>query len=1382
MPLRKKANAASSSASKKSNQDQNSQPCKFGIQHFFERHSLSSQNPKDDNNRTSSPNAALPDAPQGPKPLITTTAPSSRTSDPDGAVLASSEAESKALNSSNASTLPQMLESGMNVGEIGSGDGLKWLETVGNGKSEVKNPKNGMNLGRVHQNNASDITPPESMLTEAAESPEVSKNVARKRFKFSPGMIIKQSQDDGGDEITWKISPVNERLQSISKNAPEVVKTLAEASRLNFLKFQRCSTDKTLSASEDSLVKLLSSQSFEVPEKFSVLSNGVSLKRITQGHDTSIHGRDEITLDVMNLAVLNSQSPFQTPPSLPYHNNKSTNSVVRDDGVPESLGLRQHKKALLELLDQVKDVISVEELAANRAELCSSKLDDGISIDQPIMAHSVVNKSAKDPQEDTKLASSDSFFLVLEVTEKCGSASSSGAQCSLKVLRLLNEQSGEEQFVQLWDEWFYSVVEPGDTILVIGEFDGNGKCDVNNGKNLIIVHPNILVSGTRVAGSLSCSRRAVLDERLKCNDRSTAALIGSLLHQIFQAGLLMEIPTRALLEEYSRIVVDKNIENLYACEVNEKDVYETLTEAIPRIVNWIKLFKHSQNSKAPTVDFGPDYGLRKVCISEVVDIEEMAWAPKYGLKGMIDASIRVRVHSDGKEAYEKIIPLEFKTGKGTNRQSAMEHSAQVILYTLIMSERYLENIDSGLLYYLHTDQTQGIVVRRSDVIGLIMRRNELARDIVKASIVQQLPPMLRAHGGSTDSSGLGDFFDSLTNHLTNSHLRFLKKWDQLIDLEAKEMQFNKSNIWQPPVSKIQQHSGCLSSIVLDASDQLQMQNPTKDNRFVYRFVRQDIHNLDEGIHDRDSQSARFSVEDDMDCKLQSGDYVVSFSKRLRLPKSTRSSMSTDLYQVVWRIDKDEFATSFAIMRFNLVQLFLQSAQSTHLRNMVVELKAPRFDSGCILSQDPALSYIWSERNLNDDQRRAIIKILTAKDYALILGMPGTGKTSTMVYAVKALLMRGASVLLTSYTNTAVDNLLIKLKAQGIDFVRIGRFEVVHKEVHTHCISAMDIHSVEEIKIRLDHVKVVAVTCLGITSPLLANKKFDVCIMDEAGQTSLPVSLGPLMFASVFVLVGDHYQLPPLVKSAEARENGMGISLFCRLSEAHPEAISALQSQYRMCAGIMDLSNALIYGDRLCCGSSDVENAKLQFSSSVAMPSWLKQVVNADKPVIFINTDMLAAFEANGIKAINNPVEAYIVSEVVRMLINLGIEKEEIGIITPYNSQANLIQHTVNMTSVEVHTIDKYQGRDKDCILVSFARSSCNPRNFSASLLGDWHRINVALTRAKKKLIMVGSCKTLARVPLLNLLIQKVDEQSGIVPVTRDDIHHNGELKRCSQVR
>ncbi|XP_059451094.1 DNA replication ATP-dependent helicase/nuclease JHS1 isoform X1 [Corylus avellana] len=1405
MPPRKKPNSssssssASSSSSKKSNPTNQPQPSKFGIQHFFERHTqnalLASQNPK-----PASPSNAAVSTSQNPA----TDAPRS------GPEKSGLPVPSPSSDPENA---PNLQKPDSNHKVSASREPEKCLGSLAN-----------------DPNNASQNTPSDNIaamgfsadenLSEV--SPEVSKSVSLKRFKFSPGMLIKQSQDDGGDEVTWKISPVNEKLQAVSKRIPEMMKVLADSSRLNALHLCQCSQNKISPGTAGKVEKWLSSPSKKADEKSLVSTNRVGLKRVNPDRDMDLYGNEN---ELTSTGVASRQSPFRTPPSLSYCHDKIANGVACN-GASDQLGLRQHKKALLELLDQVEDVISVEDSLSSDMEAYSSKSLDRNDDEMPVKVDPAVERVAVDLPEEVTGASSNCNFLVLEVSERCRPADSSGTQCPYKVLRLLNEHSGEERAVYLWEEWFYSVVAPGDTVNVIGEFDDQGKCDIDRDSNFIIVHPDILLSGTRVAGSFSCPRRTVLDERLKSSEYSTAALIGTLLHQIFQAGLMKEVPTIQFLEEYARVVLQKNIESLYACGVNENDIQKTLIEAVPKMLNWIITFKDSQVSKAPSVDFGSDDGLKKVNISEVIDIEEMAWAPKYGLKGMIDASVRVSITSNKNQANEKIMPLEFKTGKVSNGQSSMEHSAQVIFYTLLMSERYKMHIDRGLLYYLQSDQTQGIVVQRSDLVGLIMRRNELANDILKASTVQQLPPMIqslnmckgcrhlnvcsiyhKAHGGSIETSGLGDVFDSHTSHLTVPHCTFLQRWDRLIDLEAREIELVKKKIWRSHSLKSDNSTSFLSSLVLDASDELPHQKSHKENRFIYRFVYRDLTSFNMKASDGHSSTVDTSPTSDMDCTLKSGDYVilstesghltiasgviteisrfhvfVSFSKRLRLPGSNPSSEAQNLFREVWRIDKDEFMTSFAVMRFNLVQLFLQSVQSTHLRKIIVDLEAPKFDSGCIFSQDPAIAYVWSEKNLNDDQRRAILKILTAKDYALILGMPGTGKTSTMVHAVKALLMRGASILLTSYTNSAVDNLLIKLKAQGIDFVRIGRHEAVHEEVRGHCFSAMNIQSVKDVKLRLDQVKVVAVTCLGITSPLLANKRFDVCIMDEAGQTTLPVSLGPLMFASTFVLVGDHYQLPPLVQSTEARESGMGISLFCRLSEAHPQAISALQSQYRMCQGIMELSNALIYGDRLRCGSPEVANAKLQFSSLKSCSLWLKEVLNPAKPVIFIDTDMLPAFEAKDKKTLNNPIEAYIIAEVTEQLVNNGIGGEDIGIITPYNSQANLIRHAVYITSVEIHTIDKYQGRDKDCILVSFVRSSENPRDCSSSLLGDWHRINVALTRAKKKMIMVGSCKTLSKVPLLKLLIKKVDEQSGILSVCKKDISYRGELKRCSQFR
>ncbi|KAI3444863.1 hypothetical protein Pfo_001528 [Paulownia fortunei] len=1341
---------------------QPSQPSKFGIQHFFERHSQSQ--------KTLSPNSSKRN---GDRPR-------------------NSISDFAAATNQNPQVVPKPIVNRK------PGNDLDHAEMGAENPGGMANLEKIESMGKYlrsenHRNNAVDST-----------TIDASDGVSQNAECRSDVPLIKQSQDDMIDEVTWKISPVNERLHAMSKHLPGRIRVLADSTRFNSMNFQQCSQKKvqTSPCMSGKLEKWLSSPPLKPDKKSLICSDGLASRKVNSGQGLNCLGNNRNINSNDKSEVLNSQSPFSTPPSLSCCHVKALDDVD-SNGVPDQPGSRQHKKAIIELLDQVEDVISVEHSLYKGKETF-------LDAERRPKADLIVNRLTSNSEEKKCSKDSNFNFLVLEVSEKHGPAESSGPQSPFKVLRLLNEQSGAERALQLWDEWYFSVVAPGDTVHVIGEFDAQGKCDVNREKNFLIVHPDILVSGTRVSASFSCPRRTILDERLKHSEHSVAALMGTLLHQIFQAGLISEFPTKEFLEEYARTVLQKSLESLYACGANENDIWKTLIEAIPKILNWISSFRDSQGSKSPSIDFKCDEGLKKIKISEVIDIEEMAWAPKYGLKGMIDASVRVRTNTDSAEASEIIMPLEFKTGKGTSGQAA-----QVMLYTLLMSERYMMNIKYGLLYYLQTDRTQGISVRRSDLIGLIMRRNDLANDLLKASTTQQLPPMIqspnmcrscrhlsvctiyhKAYGGNAEGSGLGDVYDSLVSHLTIIHTVFLQKWERLIDLEAKHLEKAGAQTIRGMITTPFANHLWFST--------LQINHPRKKifrgNQFVYRFVHREYPLLDTEQRNGGSLSSSSSLE----YMFKNGDYVilstepghlrvangvivdignshvsVSFAKRLRLPGQSPGSMAEDLHQQCWQIDKDEVMASFAIMRYNLIQLFLQNENSSHLRKMVVDLEMPRFDSGCIFSQDPAISYVWSEKSLNDDQRRAILKILTAKDYALILGMPGTGKTSTMVHAVKALLMRGASILLTSYTNSAVDNLLIKLKAQGIDFLRIGRYEAVHEEVQENCLSVMDMNSTREIREKLDKINVVAVTCLGITSPLLTNKRFDICIMDEAGQITLPVSLGPLMFASKFVLVGDHYQLPPLVQSPEAKENGMSVSLFCRLSEAHPQAIASLHCQYRMCAAIMQLSNALIYGNRLRCGSTEIENAKLKYRCSASAPAWLMEVLNPNQPVIFINTDLLPAYENNDRKALNNPIEAYIISEVTKTLVLRGIEGQDIGIITPYNSQANLIRGAVS-EPVEIHTIDKYQGRDKDCILVSFVRSCENPRNNTSSLLGDWHRINVALTRAKKKLIMVGSCRTLSKVPLLKLLIEKVEELSGMLAVSKKEINYQLELKRCSQ--
>ena len=169
------------------------------------------------------------------------------------------------------------------------------------------------------------------------------------------------------------------------------------------------------------------------------------------------------------------------------------------------------------------------------------------------------------------------------------------------------------------------------------------------------------------------------------------------------------------------------------------------------------------------------------------------------------------------------------------------------------------------------------------------------------------------------------------------------------------------------------------------------------------------------------------------------------------------------------------------------------------------------------------------------------------------------------------------MLLASFTNAAVDNILIKLQAYGnLDLLRIGSVSAVHPSVVEYTVAGGLVeHTPSSLRRAYGCAAVVATTCLGTKHAMFSKRSFDYCIVDEASQISQAMCLGPLRCATVFVLVGDHYQLPPLVRSASAQSQGMGVSLFSRLAEAHPQAVHKLNAQYRMNEPIMSLANELV---------------------------------------------------------------------------------------------------------------------------------------------------------------------------------------------------------------
>ena len=410
--------------------------------------------------------------------------------------------------------------------------------------------------------------------------------------------------------------------------------------------------------------------------------------------------------------------------------------------------------------------------------------------------------------------------------------------------------------------------------------------------------------------------------------------------------------------------------------------------------------------------------------------------------------------------------------------------------------------------------------------------------------------------------------------------------------------------------------------------------------------------------------------------------------------------------------------------------------------------------------------------------------MSAKDYALVLGMPGTGKTTTIAHIIRALVAQGKSVLLTSYTHTAVDNILLKLRNDGIGIFRLGTIAKIHPEVQEFAnIAGKPLKTIEELK-ECYLQPIVATTCLGINHPIFNQRVFDYCIVDEASQITLPVCLGPIRMARTFILVGDHYQLPPLVQNDEAKEGGLDISLFKTLSDNHPESVVNLEHQYRMCEGLMTLSNTLIYNGRLKCGTQAVANRSTTIPNISALKQhhhnsqsilsidpkkicpnpnrgscWLRDLLNPSVNACFVNTDPLVPFSRevleSGGSRITNPCEATLTAQLVESFITTGVQPREVGVITLYRSQLALIKQSLRHRSgVEMHTADKFQGRDKEVVVLSLVRS--NENQTVGDLLKDWRRVNVALTRARTKLLVLGSKTTLVGNELLKDFVKLME--------------------------
>uniref|UniRef100_A0A673G9V3 DNA replication ATP-dependent helicase/nuclease n=1 Tax=Sinocyclocheilus rhinocerous TaxID=307959 RepID=A0A673G9V3_9TELE len=983
-------------------------------------------------------------------------------------------------------------------------------------------------------------------------------------------------------------------------------------------------------------------------------------------------------------------------------------------------------------------------------------------------------------------------YWVLDVQDVTSSQS-----CTEKHLTITcSKTTQSREACILKDGWESTPVAVGDVVHLEGRCV-SGLWTIDRDSGFLVLLPDLLISGTSIASSIRCMRRGVLGEMFK------QMLNGTIVHDIFQKAAMSSdfSPKRIQTFAAEALRSPNYLGQMYSLKLTQADMRQEVEEYLTTLSEWAKHYVHTSpqaGQKQLTLKLPSDGALSKqdatcsMTVTDFVDIEENIWCPRFGLKGKIDVTAGVRIHRRGRKPTERIVPLELKTGKESN---SIEHRSQVILYTLMSSARRCDP-EAGFLVYLKTGSLHPVVGNHMDRRELVKIRNSLAHHIgnslVKVDGRSQMAPLpaivsdkqackycpqkrncavynraVERDPVENCSENPQAFVQSESEHLSHVHLQYFSHWLLLCTLEALTME-NKGgrhNIWLQTAQQREKSGGCVGNMQLDRDVSV-----LSDGVYKHSFVRKEGNQTLTGL----IVGNRIVVSDQDSVLIGLATGYVTEITISGVTCSLDKNLSKFSSNTVFRLDQDEGAGGLSTHLGNLSMLMENTPTSERLRELIVEFRPPQF----IVSLSSVLPRDAKDTVANILKgKQAMKKVLLSQDYTLIVGMPGTGKTTTICTLVRILHACGFSVLLTSYTHSAVDNILLKLKRFKIGFLRLGRAQKVHHDVlpfTEESCRAKGIQTLEELEQLYNKELIVATTCMGVKHPIFSRRRFDFCIVDEASQISQPVCLGPLFYAQRFVLVGDHQQLPPIVQNAEARTLGMDESLFKRL-EHHSDAVVQLNVQYRMNSAIMSLSNALMYEGRLECGSERTANAVLQLPSRaqvekeldlyVCQPqysAWVQAALEPNSPVCFLDTSEVPAPETLEKSGISNHTEAILVQALVTLLLKAGCRASDIGVIAPYRQQLKAISSLLQgdaFKALEVNTVDKYQGRDKSIIIVSFVRS--NPEGNLGELLQDWRRLNVAITRAKHKLLMLGSAPTLRRYAPLEKLLCHLQQEDMI---------------------
>ena len=882
---------------------------------------------------------------------------------------------------------------------------------------------------------------------------------------------------------------------------------------------------------------------------------------------------------------------------------------------------------------------------------------------------------------------------ILSVGE-ARTVSTSYGDRELRELRIRPERGAADPVdVTLWGDWTETAehAEPGMELLVTDaetdEFGGETGY-ATTGDSWVVLEPDFLVDVTGIRSWVQCPRMYYLN-KLSGIPLNYPVVKGTIVHEVF-GDLLRGMDLEASVADR---VEEAGLElGLLGYEADE--VADEVRRNAAAIEGWL-----AQGTLTDEDTWRSEFTLI---------------SPTFGLKGRADALRRGT-------------PVELKTGKNTNREPRFQDKIQAACYALMLEERGVDPDIGTLLYTKNTaldrnEESGDLAPAKEFPVGngllkfVVRTRNELAamewrglndpgdRPTVptgyeadaNCSYCFEQDTCMVVSGRLNQESKAGQ----VGTPVPDDERDYFDRFYTAIEEERRETHAEYRKLWeQTPAERAADDRALID---LEPTGQTEI----AENRWQLTARRTDdaVSKLREGDVALASDGDPVSGHGELGRIRELGDEVVVETDE---PVELRR---LDVYPSEISVDRMLTALHDAILK-----------GEERRKDVVFGRADPAFDDTSA-GREP---YIDN----NAAQNEAVSLAVDAEDCALIHGPPGTGKTYTIARTIRALVADGNRVLLSAFTNRAVDNALEALRDQGFtDVLRVGSETGVRDDMQD--VRLVQRGDPNEKAAELRDAPVIAATTAACGSRVLRECEFDVAVVDEASQLTEPSTHAAITLADRFVVVGDHEQLPPVVRA----ENDLPTSLFERLIETYPDASVMLDRQYRMSQRIQAFASTEFYDGALRPATPDVAGRTL--SDLGVNPSDLPATLRGGVSFVDPGGDQ----DGN-----RNVREAERVAEIVEAYLAAGVDPDDIGVIAPFRAQVAEISRR---TDVTVDTVDRFQGSSKAVIVVSFVATG----TLDGPIFEDHRRVNVALTRAKNQLTLVGDPDALAADPFYSRML------------------------------